>query len=139
MHCRETVPPLLWTLEQNEHNEFREASASKRVWDQGMISFTPKGAANLEADSCAGDVWILHRLNHQSCLIIGVFESSEAAFAYTAQHGPIDRSGWIEPHPGQRRWEYENDKFTYFLEKHRVRHANESPYDIMLNSGLLKR
>ncbi len=75
------------------------------------------------------DVWVLYRLNNQSCLIIGVFESREAAFAYTGSNGPSEQSGWIAPHPGQRHWQYDTDLFTYFLEKHQIRHGAVVTHD----------
>lgn len=86
-----------------------------------MISFSPDRIDYFDMDAHTDDVWILYRLNHQSCLIIGVFDSREAAFTYTEKNGPTGQSGWIEPRPGQRHWQYDTDMFTYFLEQHHVR------------------
>ena len=82
-------------------------------------------------------VWILYRLNHQSCLIIGVFGSRDAAFDYTERNGPIDQSGWIEPRPGQRFWQYQTELFAYFLEQHQIRHRAGETQDAMVRVGLM--
>lgn len=100
-----------------------------------MLSFTPDGIEHEGSDDDQGGVWVLYRSNHQSCMIIGVFDSRDSAFAYTEKHGPVDELGWIEPHPGQRYWHYDGDKFTYFLEQHQVRVGVGNVHDAMSHIG----
>ncbi len=99
-----------------------------------MFSFAVERVDRFDMGACMDDVWILYRLNHQSCLIIGVFESREAAFAYTDKNGPVERHGWIEPRPGQRHWQYDTDLFTYYLEKHQIRAEVGALHDTMLHA-----
>ena len=99
-----------------------------------MLSFTP-GRLDLAATDEDG-VWVLYRLNHHSCMVIGVFDSQDAAFAYAGKHGPVDESGWREPHPGQRHWQYDGDLFTYFLEQHQVRFGADDVHNDMLRTEI---
>ncbi len=94
-----------------------------------MYSFVSEEAVGFETDGHVGDVWILYRLNSQSCLIIGAFESEDAAFAYTKRNGPIEQSSWTGPRPGQRYWQYTTSKFTYLIENHRLRHCPQAHQD----------
>ncbi len=101
-----------------------------------MLSFALDRGEYTGAESDQDGVWILYRLNHQSCLIIGVFDSRDSAFAYAGKHGPVDESGWLEPHPGQRHWQYDGALFTYFLEQHQVRCGTGSVHDAMVRTGM---
>ena len=98
-----------------------------------VLSFTPEHIDDLTLSGCLDDVWVLYRLNYQSCLIIGVFESRDAAFAYTEKNGPGDESVWAGPHPGQRHWQYESEMFTYYIERHQIRVGPDNVQDAMLN------
>ncbi len=100
-----------------------------------MLSFTPGEVECTEAEDDRDGVWILYRLNHQSCMIIGVFDSRDSVFAYTGKNGPVDESGWIKPHPGQRHWQYDSGMFTYVLEQHQVRFGTGNVNDTMLRIG----
>jgi len=102
-----------------------------------MFTYAPERVESYNMGNHEDNVWILYRLNRQSCLVIGIFETRDAAFAYTDRNGPIDQSGWTEPRPGQRFWQFQSDMFTYFLEQHQVRHGIGKMQDTMVGVGLL--
>ncbi len=102
-----------------------------------MFTHAPESLGYHDMGVCEDSVWILYRLNRQSCLIIGVFETRDAAFDYTGRSGPIDQSGWAEPRPGQRFWQYQSELFTYFLEQHQIRHGAVETQGAMVRVGLM--
>ena len=102
-----------------------------------MYTFATERLGFHDMGACQDSVWILYRLNRQSCLIIGVFDTRDAAFAYTERNGPIEQAGWVEPRPGQRFWQYQSELFTYFLEQHQMRHGVGEMQDAMVRVGLM--